>query len=143
MAETQHKEVLSFKIVPGGCELPAGFYRAKFTTVETTNHAEYGAGLCFVFHAIDPPYDGKKATRITAAQPTLRNAAGKLIAAISGQQLKRDDVVDLGPFRGHEYAIQIEQTDGGYTRIGAVMPATLFHKELPAPNGQPEKGGPV
>ncbi len=115
--------MLQFDIKQGGGP-PPGFYRTKFVNVETTEHEEYGAGFKFIFEVVDPPdHAGEQATRITSSQPTPKNAAGRMIAGISGQPLTPGARVDLGPFVGKEYLTQVEATaNGNGSRIATVMP---------------------
>ena len=113
---------LSFQIESGGGP-PAGFYKANFLNVEPTEHAEYGAGLKFVFEVADGEHVGTQATRITSAKPTPKNAAGKMIGGISGTSLAAGATVDLTPFVGREFLLSVEETPNGQaTRIATVMP---------------------
>ena len=61
---------LQFEVKAGGGP-PAGFYRGKFLTVETTEHEEYGQGLKFVFEVSDGDHKNEQATRITSAIPPI------------------------------------------------------------------------
>jgi hypothetical protein len=113
---------LQFEIRQGGGP-PPGFYKTKFVTVETTEHAEFGAGLKFVFEVIDGDHKGEQATRITSSLPTPKNAAGRMISGISGETLTAGRRVDLAPFVGREYLTQVEATpNGNGSRIATVMP---------------------
>ena len=113
---------LQFEVSQSGGP-PAGFYRAKFLDVEPTSHEEYGAGLKFVFEIVDGDHLGEQATRITSEKPTLKNAAGRMVSGISGKSLKAGIAVDLEPFVGHVYLIQVSDTDSGTsTRITTIMP---------------------
>jgi hypothetical protein len=114
---------LQFEVKAGGGP-PAGFYRAKFLTVETTEHEEYGTGLKFVFEVSDGDHKREQATRITSSTPTPKNAAGRMLSGITGETLAPGKNVDLAPFVGKEYMLQVEATSNGAgTRIGSCMPA--------------------
>lgn len=115
--------MLQFEVKAGGGP-PAGFYRATFLTVETTEHEEFGSGLKFVFVVADGDHKGEQATRITSNSPTPKNAAGRMLAGITGESLTPGKNVDLGPFVGRTYMLQVETTaNGSGTRIGSCMPA--------------------
>ena len=102
---------------------PAGFYKAKFVDVESTEHDEYGAGLKFVFEIVEGDHAGENATRITGASPTLKNAAGRMVSGISGSSLTAGAKIDLAPFVGRQFLLQVEETPSGTgTRVSTVMP---------------------
>jgi hypothetical protein len=114
--------MLQFAIKAGGGP-PAGFYKATFRTVEETSHEEFGPGLKFVFEVSEGDHKSELATRITSAEPTPKNAAGRMISGISGETLAPEKNVDLAPFVGKEYLLQVEDTkNGNGTRISTVMP---------------------
>ena len=114
---------LQFKIEAGGGP-PAGFYKATFVGVEPTEHAEFGAGSKFVFEVADGDHAGTQATRTTSAKPTLKNKAGRFVSWISGASLATGATIDLDPFVGQEYLLQVEDAPSGTgTRIATVMPA--------------------
>jgi hypothetical protein len=114
--------MLQFEVKAGGGP-PAGFYKAKFLNVEATEHEEFGSGLKFVFEVADGDHKGEQATRITSDSPTPKNAAGRMLSGISGEALAPGKNVDLTPFVGREYLLQIEDTkNGNGTRISTVMP---------------------
>ena len=114
--------MLQFEVKAGGGP-PAGFYRAKFLTVETTEHEEFGTGLKFVFEVSDGDHKGEQATRITSSTPTPKNAAGRMLSGISGETLAPGKSVDLAPFVGKEYLLQVENTaNGNGARISTCMP---------------------
>jgi hypothetical protein len=113
---------LQFDIKQGGGP-PPGFYKTKFVTVEATTHEEFGAGLKFCFEVLDGDHKGETATRITSAQPTTKNAAGRMISGITGETLASGKRVDLAPFVGREYLTQVEATPNGTgSRISNIMP---------------------
>jgi hypothetical protein len=113
---------LQFEIKQGGGP-PPGFYKTRFVTIEPTQHEEFGTGLKFVFEVIDGEHAGEQATRITSAQPTTKNAAGRMISGITGEALAPGKRVDLAGFVGKEYLAQVEATpNGSGSRITNVMP---------------------
>ena len=114
--------MLQFAIKAGGGP-PAGFYKGTFQTVETTEHEEFGPGLKFVFAISEGDHKGESATRITGSEPTPKNAAGRMISGISGETLTPEKSVDLTPFVGREYLLQVEDCKSGNgTRVVTVMP---------------------
>ena len=116
---------LSFQIETGGGP-PAGIYRAKFLTVEQTEHAEFGEGLKFCFEVTAGDNVGMLATRITGARPTPQNAAGRMISGISGTSLTAGVTIELDPFVGQDFLVQVEEAaSGNGTRIASVMPADI------------------
>ena len=115
---------LEFEVTVGGGCVPAGFYRAKFVGVESTEHEEYGPGLKFVWEVGGSEHAGEQATRITSDKVTPKNAAGRMIAGLTGQTLKPRAKIDLAPCVGREYLLQVEETPNASTRVSTVMPAT-------------------
>ena len=114
--------MLQFEVKAGGGP-PAGFYKAKFLTVEPTEHEEYGTALKFVFEVSDGEHKNEVATRITSNTPTPKNAAGRMLSGLTGETLAPGRTVDLDPFVGREYLLQVENTaNGNGTRISTVMP---------------------
>ena len=114
---------LQFQIEAGGSTVPAGAFRATFVDVEPTEHEEFGAGLRFIFKVVGGGHYGEDATRITSDRPTPKNAAGRMIAGITGSGLTPGMQVDLVSHVGKEFLIQVEETKNGSTRIGAVIRA--------------------
>lgn len=114
---------MQFEVKAGG-GVPAGIYKASFLTVEETQHEEYGNGSKFVFEVVEGDHKGEQATRITNSEPTPKNAAGRMIAGITGEPLTPGSKIDLAPFVGRQYLLQVEDCKSGQgTRIATVMPA--------------------
>jgi len=113
---------LQFEISQSGGP-PAGIYRAKFKDVESTEHKEFGDGLKWVFEVETGDHAGELATRITSPKPTPKNAAGRMIRQVSGQSLAAGQTLDLVPFVGKSYLVQVAETQSGATRVETVMPA--------------------
>lgn len=113
---------LTFEIGQSGGP-PAGIYRATFKDVEETEHEEYGAGLRWVFEVETGEHAGVSATRITSPRPTPKNAAGRMISGITGQSVQAGQTLDLVPFVGKTYLVQVEEVKSGATRIATIMVA--------------------
>jgi hypothetical protein len=109
--------------VSAGAGVPAGFYKAVFENVEQTTHDEYGDGLKFVWKVIDGPQTGGLATRITSPKLSPKNAAGRMIAGISGKSLVPGEKIDLTPFVGRTCLLQVEAVaNGNGSRVSSVIP---------------------
>ena len=74
---------------------PAGIHRARFNGCEKTTHAEYGDGLRFEFEVIEGEHLGMRACRYTSADPTPRNAAGRMMADLLGTKPTNGLAVNL------------------------------------------------
>ena len=98
-------------------DCPAGVYKARFDGVEAMNHAEYGDGLRFDFEVTDGPQKGKRTCRITSADPTPRNAAGRMLADLAGVTPVNGVSVDLDSVTGCEYTIVVRESESGRTRV--------------------------
>lgn len=98
-------------------DCPAGIHRARFNGAENTTHAEYGDGLKFEFEVIDGEHKGMRACRYTSADPTPRNAAGRLMADLYGAKPTNGLAVDLDQCIGKQYMIVVREGEGGRTRV--------------------------
>lgn len=103
-------------------DCPAGVYKAIFQGLEEMTHAEYGAGLRFDFEISDGPHQGKRSSRITSADPTPRNAAGRMLADLAGVVPANGVSVDPAQFVGREYMIVVRENDSGRTRVESLCP---------------------
>ena len=106
---------MNFVIKSTDC--PAGVYKARFTGVEEMTHAEYGDGLRFDFEVVDGTHKGKRTCRVTSADPTPRNAAGRLLGDLAGVPPANGVNVDLDEFIGQEYTIVVRESESGRTRV--------------------------
>lgn len=106
------------KVVNPG--VPVGSYLARFADVEDIE-TQYGEGLRWAFEVTKGKFKGKETSRITSQDPTLRNACGKMLAAIIGSSLSDGQEVELDDFVDAEYHVNVEETDGGGTRVGSVI----------------------
>jgi hypothetical protein len=118
--------MLTLKVKAVDC-IPPGAYRARFETFEPYKNDKFGDGLRFIFTVLKPvDYAGKKASRITSATPTLKNAGGKIIAGLTGRELHPDEEFDLAPFVGKEYLINVAKcANGEGTRIESLIQAEV------------------
>ncbi|MFM9057536.1 MAG: hypothetical protein ACKOSQ_00140 [Planctomycetaceae bacterium] len=115
-------EVYEFEISQGGGP-PAGNYRATFEGVEQTTHEEYGAGLRWKWKVVDGPQAGVIASRTTAPKPTTGNAAGKLIAAMTGATLAGGQKASVRDCVGKTFLISVMPTKSGSgTRVETAIP---------------------
>jgi hypothetical protein len=109
------------EIVYGGGP-PPGAYRAAFEGVRRTEHEEYGPGLRFEFRVLDGPQTGAIAARTTSAKPSPSNAAGKLIASITGAALVGGQKASLSSVVGRTFLIVVEAgTNGKGSKVANVV----------------------
>lgn len=114
---------LNFEITAGGSSVPSGLYRATFDRVEESTHEEFGDGLKWIFKVVDGEHTGEEASRITGCKPTPKNAAGRMLAQLSGLAAKPGTRITIDDCIGREYMIQVEDSPGGNgTRIATAMP---------------------
>jgi hypothetical protein len=103
---------------------PAGNYRCEFVGVRRTTHEEYGEGLRFEMKVLDGPHAGAIASRTTSARPTPGNAAGRLLAQITGANLAGGQKASVRDAVGRVFLVIVETTKSGAgTRIGSVIAA--------------------
>lgn len=114
--------VVEFEISAGSGP-PPGNYKAVFTGVEATTHESYGEGLRFSWTITDGPQKGAVASRGTGNKPSTGNAAGKLIAALTGQSLSGGQKVSVASCVGKAYLITVGPSPSGNgTRVETVIP---------------------
>jgi hypothetical protein len=102
---------------------PPGAYRAEFLGVKRTEHEEYGPGLRFEFRVLDGPQAGAIAARTTSAKPSPSNAAGKLIASITGAALVGGQKASLSSAVGKTFLVVVEAgTNGKGSKVANVIP---------------------
>ena len=112
---------LILTISAGG--VPAGAYPARFTSVEPTppDPAKgYGPGLKWSWEVLTGPQAGQKASRTTTANPSPKNAAGKIISGLLGRPLQTGENVDVGSLIGRTYLIVVAEGQTGGTRVESV-----------------------
>lgn len=111
---------LTFEIGQSGGP-PPGIYRGVFKDCEPFEHVEFGEGLRWIFEIETGEHAGETATRVTGLRPTPRNAAGRVIAGITGRPVAAGQKLDLMPFVGRSYLVQVEETKTGSTRVATIM----------------------
>ena len=109
---------MNFTIKSTDC--PAGAYRARFNSVEEKSHPEFGPGLIFSFEVCDGPHKGKRTSRVTGADPTPRNAAGRMLGDLAGVAPANGVSLDLEEYVGREYTIVVREGESGRTRVESV-----------------------
>jgi hypothetical protein len=115
-------EVYEFEVSQGGGP-PAGNYKAHFVGVEQTTHEEYGDGLRWKWKVADGPQSGVIASRTTSPKPTTGNAAGKLIAAMTGATLAGGQKASVRDCVGKLFLISVAATKSGSgTRVESAIP---------------------
>jgi hypothetical protein len=108
-------DVFEFEVSQGGGP-PPGNYKARFAGVEQTTHEEYGDGLRW-------KWEGVIATRTTSPKPTTGNAAGKLIAAMTGMTLAGGQKASVRDCVGKLFLVSVQSTKSGSgTRVETAMP---------------------
>jgi len=114
-------DIFEFEVSNAGP--PAGNYKAEFVGVEQTTHEEYGDGLRWKWRVVDGPQRGVIATRTTNPKPTTGNAAGKLIAAMTGTTLAGGQKASVRDCVGKTFLICVAATKSGSgTRVETAMP---------------------
>ena len=114
-------DVFDFEVAQGGGP-PVGNYKTVFRGCEQTSHEEYGPGLRWKWEVAEGPQAGVIASRITSPSPTTGNAAGKLIAAMTGQTLASGQNVSVRDCVGKPFMISVQATKSGGTRVETAMP---------------------
>jgi hypothetical protein len=99
--------------ISAGSGPPPGNFKAVFAGVEQTVHESYGEGLRFSWTVIEGPQKGAVASRGTGAKPSTGNAAGKIIAALTGQALASGQKVSLASCVGVTYLITVAASPSG------------------------------
>ena len=116
------EQIYEFEVSQGGGP-PAGNYKASFVGVEKVTHEEYGDGLRWQWKVIDGPQAGEIASRTTSPKPTTGNAAGKLLAAMTGTTLASGQKASIRDCIGKTFLISVMTTKSGNgTRVETAMP---------------------
>jgi hypothetical protein len=97
-----------------------GTYDLEFIAV-SSGDGEYGPTLTWTFTVVGGQYDGRSVTRITAAEATGKNAAGKLLCGVTGEPFEPGKEYDLDAYIGRRYHGMVELTDSGYSRVTSVV----------------------
>jgi len=103
------KSIRSGKVKAAGA--PAGHHSATFTDAFEMPPSDkgYGPAMMFVW-TLD---DGVEASRICSRYPTARNATGKLLAGLLGEQLEPNSSWDIANCIGQRYLIVVEMCESG------------------------------
>lgn len=101
--------------------VPAGSYTGTFDGIQEKDADEergYGPAVIWQFTIVGGPFDGQTATRITGATPTVKNACGKFLRAISGKQLAPGVPFDTDEAIGRRFhLIVVDAPSGNGTRV--------------------------
>lgn len=119
------KAVSSLKVQSAG--VPAGSYTGPLVGIwEQDEDAVrgYGPGIKWVFEVDkDCPHKGAKASRITPAKLTEKNATGKFLANLLGGELPGNGAdVDLAQLVGRRFMFVVSKTESGGTRVEVASP---------------------
>jgi len=107
------------KLTLSSGSVPPGSYHGKFLGVEPVEPNQYGPGLRWSFEIASGPQTGIKVARTTGAAPTLKNACGRLLMAVSSKNTV-GETVDLTPFVGKLFLIIVTQRPEGGTSLDSV-----------------------
>jgi hypothetical protein len=117
-----------------------GHYDAVFLGVETLTN-EYGQGLRWRFKIVGGPSSGEIVTRVTRADPTPANSAGRILAGLLGQPLSSGGTFDSDEAVGRCFRIEVCEAPKGGIRVEHVLgPAAPVPGSTtpPAPSPIPE-----
>jgi hypothetical protein len=104
--------------------VPPGRYLSLLKSIESTHHEEFGAGVKFTWMIIESPGMGMHVYRTCGPNPSLTNAAGRLMAGVLGRQIKPGEEVSLAECIGRKYRVVVGQsTNGTSTRVESCTPA--------------------
>jgi hypothetical protein len=105
--------------------VPAGSYTGTFAGVEAQPEDKergYAPGVRWKFTINSGPYAGQSVSRITGATPSPKNGCGKILAGLVGRALKEGEQIDPDEFIGKAYMLVVAASQGGGTRVEAVVP---------------------
>jgi len=109
------------RLVIGNGGVPPGTYSAKFTGVDDYHHAEYGAGLRWLFEITRGEYVGQSTSRITNTKPTKDNSGGRLLNQMLDRPITPGEEVELDDLVDREYLIEVRETPSGATCVEDVV----------------------
>lgn len=95
--------------------------------------------MAWRFKILDGPEAGKQADKITGRVPSPKNGCGRFLVAISGQILRDGVEIDLAPFVGKRYRINVVESDNGGTHVSdqGIIPLDAIAAPAPASSGGP------
>jgi hypothetical protein len=102
--------------------MPTGHYVAKFLMVDQVEHEQYGAGLRWQFAVKEGPQTGQIVSRITDMSPSPRNAAGRMLAALIGRDVRPNEEIDVDSLFGRTFMIVVGANANGLSRVETVLP---------------------
>jgi hypothetical protein len=122
-------------------DVPVGSYLATFLGVKERTHEEYGPGLEWMFSVDSEPHRGKRVSRTTAPEPTMKNSCGKMVLGLAGGAVPVGADFDPDMYVGRTYHVSVEaNSTGSGTRVAAVMVAPgATPAPAPAPAGPPPR----
>ncbi len=95
----------------------------RFKGLEETDHQEFGEGYRWLFEKISGTDAGVEASAATKREATMKNKAGRFLAALAGVAPSEELDLDPGDFIGNEYSVMVESNaDGSGTRIASFTP---------------------
>jgi hypothetical protein len=105
--------------------VPAGSYTGTFVGVEATEanpEKGFGPGIRWKFQIDAGAYAGQTVSRITGNTPSPKNACGMMLTGLMGRPIKEGEQIDPDTFRGKRYMIVVTASQGGGTRVEAIVP---------------------
>jgi len=118
---------MKLKMEAGG--VPVGAYTGPLVGVEGVEADEakgYGPGIRWTFEVDHGPHKGQRASRITPAKLTEKNATAKLLAGMLGRKLPdRGGELDLDGLMGQRFLFVVAGTASGSTRVESATPPPL------------------
>jgi hypothetical protein len=112
-----------FTVSGGG--VPVGNYTGTFAGIETTQgipEKGYGPGIRWKFTIDGPAQVGQTASRVTGSTPSPKNGCGKMLSGLIGRAIKEGEQIDPDTFKGKRYMIVVAASQGGGTRVEAIVP---------------------
>ena len=104
--------------------LPIGSYVCEFVGVQPFSHPEFGDGLRWEFEVVRGKKEGARTSRVTKDVPTIKNSAGRFLAALDAKSPSEDMDVEPQQFVGREYRVTVAASPGspGSTRVESFAP---------------------
>ena len=114
--------------------LPPGAYAVEFDGIEEINSEAYGPGWRWKFVVVSGRLRDRECSRITGDKPTMKNAAGRFLAALAGVMPRDDLEVDTDAYLGQRYTAMVQPTaDGTSTRVESIARAASDADETTVP----------
>lgn len=104
--------------------LPVGGYLCTFEGIDETEHPDYGEGFRWKFKCLKGEHAGRETSATTKRELTLRNKAGRLLAALLGTSPSDGLNDDPDLYIGNEYFVTVGASQSGdSTRVESFVPA--------------------